>query len=172
MKTGFKGNRDRWLPIGMWNKVGEGGRRDYDHDKTKERNHRYDVALAAKTMNSRLVQFSKNQSVGGGMQEISSSGSGSGRVRRMMKVHYMKVAKYRRKGNLSGRKEEQNATQPGEANKEVGDSGYVNPKTPSPLFSVIIAIMDKFNTCETSEEEKGWCEFALHSAIYCDRQLG
>jgi len=32
--------------------------------------------------------------------------------------------------------------------------------------------MDKFNTCEAPEEDKGWSEFALNSTIHCEGQLG
>jgi len=117
-------------------------------------------------------KFSKNRSGGGGMKESRSSGGGSGRMRRTVKMHYMKVAKCRRKSKLSGVKEEQSVAQPEGAIKEVSDSGYVKPETPSLLFSVIIGRMEKFNTCEASEEEKGWCEFALHSTIHCEGQSG
>lgn len=106
------------------------------------------------------------------MKESRSSGGGSGRMRRTVKMHYMKVAKCRRKSKLSGVKEEQSVAQPEGAIKEVSDSGYVKPETPSLLFSVIIGRMEKFNTCEASEEEKGWCEFALHSTIHCEGQSG
>lgn len=104
------------------------------------------------------------------MKEINSSGSGSGRGRRTMKLDYMKVAKFRRKGKLSREKEEQSAVQTEGPFKEVSNSEYVKPEIPSLLFSIIIDIMGKFNTCEASKEEKGWSSFSLHSEMECESQ--
>ena len=50
MKTRFKDNRDRWPPIGMWKKVGEGGRRVYDHGRIVGLAHTYDVVLLAEDL--------------------------------------------------------------------------------------------------------------------------